>query len=377
MVRAALDQILKSHGFRSSRRSQDFLRYVVERTLEGHADALKERTIGIDVFGRSSSYDPSDDATVRVKAGEVRKRLGLYYASEGRPDEIRIDLPHGAYVPEFHRIEAPVALEIKHPELAVARGGVRRWAIALALLVVLAVAAAIAWFETRPPSTVVDQFWAPVLHGSAPVLLSTAYVPVYGVDPKMAPERPTKLDDFVLLTDQFVGGGDLLAVTRISAMLDRMHRPFRVKIGNDVSFQDLRAAPAVLIGYSYTRWRDISKELRFFIDAESRPRIVTDNGKPTEWSLPNLPADRRTSEDYAIVTRVFHPDTQAMLVEVAGITQYGTEAGADMISNPELLAEALHDAPKGWQNKNLQLVLHVKVISGTPASPKVVKTYFW
>jgi hypothetical protein len=247
----------------------------------------------------------------------------------------------------------------------------------LGIAVMLAIAAGVAWLATRPESTVVDQFWAPVLHGSAPVLLSTAYVPVYGVDPKMAPERPTKLEDFVLLTDQFVGGGDMLAVTRIAGMLNRMQRPFRVKIGSDVSFQDLRAAPAVLIGYSYTRWRDISKELRFFIDAESRPRMVTDNGKPTQWSLPNLPADRRTSEDYAIVTRVFHPDTQAMLVEVAGITQYGTEAGADMISNPELLAEALRDAPQGWQNKNLQLVLHVKVIGGAPASPKVVKTYFW
>jgi len=376
LVRAALNQVLQSQGFRASRRSQDFLRYVVERTLEGQADALKERTIGIDVFGRSSSYEPSDDATVRVKAGEVRKRLGLYYASEGRLDEIRIDLPHGAYVPEFHRVEAPAEVEIKPPEISEARAGGPRWAIPLGIAAVL-VAAAAAWFATRPASTVVDQFWAPVLHGSAPVLLSTAYVPVYGVDPRMAPERPTKLEDFVLLTDQFVGGGDMLAVTRISSMLNRMHRPFRVKIGSDVSFQDLRTAPAVLIGYSYTRWRDISKELRFFIDAESRPRMVTDNGKPTEWSLPNLPADRRTGEDYAIVTRVFHPDTQAMLVEVAGITQYGTEAGADMISNPELLAEALHDAPQGWQNKNLQLVLHVKVIGGAPASPKVVKTYFW
>ena len=377
LVRTALDHVLQSQGFRSSRRSQEFLRYVVERTLEGQADALKERSIGIDVFGRSSSYDPSDDATVRVKAGEVRKRLGLYYASEGPPDEVRIDLPHGAYVPEFHRVEVTAAAEMKHPEPAEAGGGWPRWAMPLGIAVMLAIAAGVAWLATRPESTVVDQFWAPVLHGSAPVLLSTAYVPVYGVDPKMTPERPTKLEDFVLLTDQFVGGGDMLAVTRISGMLNRMHRPFRVKIGSDVSFQDLQTAPAVLIGYSYTRWRDISKELRFFIDAESRPRMVTDNGKPTQWSLPNLPADRRTSEDYAIVTRVFHPDTQAMLVEVAGITQYGTEAGADMISNPELLAEALRDAPQGWQNKNLQLVLHVKVIGGAPASPKVVKTYFW
>jgi hypothetical protein len=312
-----------------------------------------------------------------VKAGEVRKRLGLYYATEGRQDAIRIDLPHGAYVPEFHPVEPHAAGVVKHSEKVAPLAVQRLWAIPLGIVLMLAVAAAVAWFATRPASTVVDQFWAPVLHGAAPVLLSTAYVPVYGVDPKMAPERPTKLEDFVLLTDQFVGGGDMLAVSRISGMLNRMHRPFRVKIGSDVAFQDLRTAPAVLIGYSYTRWRDISKELRFFIDAESRPRMVTDNSKPTQWSLPNLPADRRTAEDYAIVTRVFHPDTQAMLVEVAGITQYGTEAAADLITNPELLAEALHDAPQGWQNKNLQLVLHVKVISGTPASPKVVKTYFW
>lgn len=378
LVRAALNQVLQSQGFRSSKRSQDFLRYVVERTLEGHPDTLKERTIGIDVFGRSSAYDPSDDATVRVKAGEVRKRLGLYYATEGRQDAIRIDLPHGAYVPEFHPVDPHEATgAVQHAGTAALPSARRLWSIPLGVVLMLAVAAAVAWFATRPASTVVDRFWAPVLHGAAPVLLSTAYVPVYGVDPKMAPERPTKLEDFVLLTDQFVGGGDMLAVSRISGMLNRMHRPFRVKIGSDVAFQDLRTAPAVLIGYSYTRWRDISKELRFFIDAERRPRMVTDNSKPTEWSLPNLPADRRTAEDYAIVTRVFHPDTQAMLVEVAGITQYGTEAAADLITNPELLAEALHDAPQGWQNKNLQLVLHVKVISGTPASPKAVKTYFW
>ena len=371
--------MLQSHGFRASRRSQDFLRYVVERTLDGQAESLKERTIGIDVFGRAAAYDPSDDATVRVKAGEVRKRLGLYYAAEGQQDEIRIELPAGTYVPEFIRMETPAVLSESTtvPEAVQPRPSAIRkvFPMLVVFLVVLAVGAI--WIKTRAPSTVVDQFWAPVLRGSAPLLLSTAYVPVYGVDPKMAPERPTRFEDFVLLNDQFVGGGDLIAVDRISAMLNRTHHPYRLKIGSDVSFQDLRTAPAVIIGYSYTRWREISKDLRFFIDAERRPRMVTDNGKATEWSLPELPPDRRTMEDYAIVTRVFHPDTQAMLVEVAGITQYGTEAAADLITSTEYLAEALHDAPKGWQNKNLQLVLHVKVISGTPASPKVVATYFW
>src|SRR5689334_20918735 len=92
-VREELNRVLASHEFRSSKRSQEFLRYVVDHTLRGHGDLLKERTIGIDVFGRQTDYDPSDDATVRVKAGEVRKRLGLYYAEQGSGDPVRIELP--------------------------------------------------------------------------------------------------------------------------------------------------------------------------------------------------------------------------------------------------------------------------------------------
>jgi hypothetical protein len=101
-VREELSRVLSCHEFRLSKRSQDFVRYVVEHTLSGREDMLKERTIGIEVFGRSTSYEPSDDATVRVKAGDVRKRLGLYYAEEGARNPVRIELPPGTYVPEFH-----------------------------------------------------------------------------------------------------------------------------------------------------------------------------------------------------------------------------------------------------------------------------------
>src|ERR1700722_2659734 len=104
-VREELNRVLSCHEFRSSKRSQDFLRYVVEHTLAGHADILKERTIGIEVFGRSTSYEPSDDATVRVKAGDVRKRLGLYYSEQGAQNPLRIELPAGTYVPEFRRAD--------------------------------------------------------------------------------------------------------------------------------------------------------------------------------------------------------------------------------------------------------------------------------
>src|SRR4051794_36349881 len=101
VVRRQLDRIFGSAEFASSKRCQEFLRYVVDKTLAGHADDLKERTIGIELLGRPTSYEPSTDATVRVKAGEVRKRLHIYYSGPGAADELRIDLPPGGYVPDF------------------------------------------------------------------------------------------------------------------------------------------------------------------------------------------------------------------------------------------------------------------------------------
>jgi hypothetical protein len=375
-VRDELARVLASQEFRTSRRSQEFLRYVVENTLAGRTDTLKERTIGIDVFARPASYDPADDATVRVKAGEVRKRLDRYYATEGRGDSLHIDLPAGTYIPEFRAVSPPD--EKDHPAVSGQPAKRRSWAV-LAILGAVVVVAAALFFLLRPrrPETTLDQFWAPMLQGSQPVLLSAAYVPVYALDRRPGETGPPRLNEFTLLTDQFVGGGDLMAVSRLGSLLSRMNQRWQVKIGSDVSFADLRTSPTVLVGYSYTRWKEISRELRYFIDADQRPLTVTDNGKPTAWTLPHVGLDRRTDEDYAIVSRVFHPETRAMLLEIAGATQYGTNAAAELVSRPELMAEALRTAPSGWQRKNLQLVLHVRVISGTPASPNVVATYFW
>ena len=386
-IREELNRVLASHEFRTSKRSRDFLRYVVENTLSGHAAMLKERTIGIEVFGRPTSYDPSDDATVRVKAGEVRKRLGLYYAAQGANNPVRIELPSGTYVPEFHQgVGQPAAAatgggaanETAAPAATVsvpARYRPGHFGLALGAIGI-AVAAALGWWIAHPAPTPIDEFWAPVLRGNSPVLVCAAYVPVWST-PNVKPGQTARLEDFIPLTDQFVGGGDLIATSRLSAMLMRLKRPYRVKVGNDVSFPDLRTGPAILVGYSYTRWREISSQMRYFIDGSRDPISITDNGKPTEWALPGLPPDRRTNEDYAIVSRVFHPDTHAMLVELAGMTQYGTDAAGDLVTNADLMAEALRGAPAGWQRKNLQMVLHVKVIGGAPSSPKVLKTHFW
>jgi hypothetical protein len=99
MIRAQLDLLVRDEVFRSSRRSVAFLRYVVEQTLNGSANQIKERTIGVEVFGRQPTYDTNLDHIVRTAATELRKRLAIYYGDEKHRAELRMGLIPGSYVP--------------------------------------------------------------------------------------------------------------------------------------------------------------------------------------------------------------------------------------------------------------------------------------
>ena len=96
-IRAQLDRLLASRGFAGAGRLSRFLRYVVERTLAGEGDEVKEYVVGVEVFDRREPYDPRVDSIVRVEAGRLRSKLDEYYIGEGADDEIRISLPRGGY----------------------------------------------------------------------------------------------------------------------------------------------------------------------------------------------------------------------------------------------------------------------------------------
>lgn len=101
-LRSALELVISSDAFAGSKRCQDFLRLVVKHALAGELDALRERMIGVEMFGRPADYDTSNDAVVSVTATEVRKRLAQYYREAAITPVVRIELPPGSYVPEFH-----------------------------------------------------------------------------------------------------------------------------------------------------------------------------------------------------------------------------------------------------------------------------------
>src|SRR5688572_16562734 len=102
-VRLQLKRLIDSPFFKTSKRCRQFLECVIEHSLGNAPEPLKERTLGVHVFGRQPTYDTAADPIVRVTAGEVRRRLGQYYGEEAHHGELRVELPAGSYAPLYSR----------------------------------------------------------------------------------------------------------------------------------------------------------------------------------------------------------------------------------------------------------------------------------
>lgn len=149
-IRRELEEVLKSVGFARNERLSCFLRFLVERHLEGRDHELKESVIGTEVFGRKADYSPKSDPIVRTEARRLRQRLHQYYEGNGTKGAVRIDVPRGGYVPEIHTAESePIesaSVQEKHlPQYA------KWWPVVLACagLTVLAAVLGFAGFESR------------------------------------------------------------------------------------------------------------------------------------------------------------------------------------------------------------------------------------
>src|SRR5580704_3076339 len=111
-IRAAVERIVASSGFRRSPQLVAFLRFVVESVLSGKAEYIKSYTIGIEALRRGEGFDPQIDPIVRVEAGRLRRALARYYAGEGAQRSVTIEIPLGSYVPRFCRCKnhRPIAV---------------------------------------------------------------------------------------------------------------------------------------------------------------------------------------------------------------------------------------------------------------------------
>jgi hypothetical protein len=394
-VLAELERILGSPLFRASRRCQSLLRRITEQTVAGDFDSLKERPLGVEVFGRSADYDTSQDPVVRASAAEIRKKLAQYYQEPRHESETRIELPPGSYLAEFHFNPA------KPPTPAIAAVNPKRRNRMLAGIAMVACAGALIFAaNVAIPNwhrSDLDDLWGPVLKTPGTVLvcvgLQAAYnlrsakaqdeiqgiIPPSGNNPARPPIRE---DDLVLLPDRYVALDDALCLVRLTSLLERYRKPYRVRAQRSTSFADLRDTPAVLIGAFDNPWTlRTADQLRFTFtkDSEQDTGMVHDSQHPenTAWKLVKYWPNWDVPVDYAIVTRMVDTTTDRPVIIAAGLTQYGTIGAGEFLSNQEYFSEVAKGLPKDWQRKNLQIVLSVPVVNRISGRPRILATHVW
>jgi hypothetical protein len=388
---AQVERLLVSTAFRTSKRCISFLRFAAEHALKGQTDILKERQLGVELFGRPPGYDTNEDTIVRNTAGEVRKRLAQYYQEPGRESELRVELPVGTYVPHF---TVPAA---KPEEVPVQVFWKRRpWVIGEAIAG-LAIAAAIVTYLVWPQSPV-DAFWAPVTRTPGPVLicLGTPLAfnfssPVqFKVEEQISAPNWRELHandtlpmrDLLPMPSRYITLLDAIVLSRITSVLSEKSKPFHIRGVKATSFTDIRENATVLIGAFSNDWTlKLDSEMRYYFWSDPVTHIggIRDRQNPSNqsWTLPPAWPEWNLNEDYAIVSRVFARDAGRVVVTAAGISQYGTNAAGEFVTNPDYLREALKLAPKEWKHQNLEFVLGTKIVAGVPGPPRILASHFW
>lgn len=431
-IAETLEHILRSPRFKDSQQLQSLLRYVVDEGLKGNDDTLKERMIGIYVFGRRPDYDTTDDPIVRSRMGSLRKRLVQYYEGQAGNDAgVQIVIPNGTYRPTFlfrsvPRSKSADAVPVEESCSRLSSSGVTRtvstlgtspvivpapvesltsppsvprktWcyrfaALGLVTVIVLFVAW---WFFLRPVSAL-DALWAPIVKGKQPIYVYTGTMPVFEPEspadeassetdlywPVRVPEPPSvdlpkEGPNQVFSYGEGMLTGSAYADIRVSAFLNKYNRPPVLRSGANLPYMDLKGSPLILIGSFDNYWtRVMNENLPFYFDRGFG--IRERNGAQRRWHNP-LKAEMtpRMMEDHALIFRVMDSKAGAPVLAIAGLSTCGTHAAADFVTDPAQL-QGLRDLPRAaLLSKNFELVLHATLVNCAPTSVEVVASKVW
>jgi hypothetical protein len=393
-----LERLLTSPAFRNSKRCSDLLTYLVHRALDDSgAGPIKERTVGIEVFGRGPQYDTSTDHVVRSMASEIRKRLAQYYMEPEHETELRIDVPSGSYaarfrLPSVNPLREPASISIAEkivepPPPEARRARPRLVAILTVSAAVVLAALGTGMLSSDRSGSTLDRFWRPVLSPANPVLLCIGNLEwpresVQGDARQADPttDRSMTLEGFHSKNSQKVFLDDAITLAKVAGLLQVKGQRFRIMSHSSATFDDLQNSPAVLIGLRSNFWTSsLISQLPFSVERQAHTLIVRDKRNPSrhDWSIDISAPYLETTRDYALVVRVLNPKTGQMVVTAAGLTAYGTLAAGEFITNPAQLKKLEAYAPEDWEHKNLAIVLSTDVIKASVGSPEVVAANVW
>lgn len=415
-----MNRLLETSHFSNSRRYPALFRFIVEETLEGRGQFLKERLLGVQVFGRPAHYDTATDPIVRVTIAEIRKRIAQYYHEEAHELEMRIELTPGSYEPEF-RPRKPLTLEIVgsssdlgtivlepklsepalYPVEALPALSSKRFSrvgfywLGGAGLAAIAVSSWLSWGWAHPSA--LDELWAPVLANHRTITfclpsgvakddgataIAAGVLPANTPDtkPSVQPSRNSTFLDYETLGENVVFS-DVLATLHISNLLSAHGHDFRYRLTSSTTLDDLRQGPNILIGGLDNRWTlSAVAPLRFhFVGADRDQFWIVDSKEPTkrDWGLNLKLQYGAINRDYAIIARIHDDATGQVEVIVAGIGMSGTAAAGEFLTDPVQAKELQLRIGPHFRDHDFEAILSTDVVNGVAGAPKILKTAVW
>jgi hypothetical protein len=430
ILRRHLQEIIEGAAFRGSHRSGQFLKHIVEQAIAGNFDSLKERAIGIELFGRSPSYDTSEDAIVRVTASDVRKRLLQHYGKYGTASEIRLSLPSGSYIPEVRRDSQPIeplatpvvappdpvlpnaadqtlvrALD-ETPQLAprpqtVGSLRISKWVIFGVLLVGLNVAAWVLFWnhssriEPRASSILP---WSGLFRstGSTKVITSDSNIekierlsgePISLSDyanQQYIPNPSALPPEILRFCKDFLRGDlaptvDLGVVARIAALAQTSSSKIDVRGAREIRLSDVYTDDNfIFLGSPRSNpWASLFNDQLDFQFVLGDQREIIRNVRPRSTEKPfyvPTAGGYATGQSFATISFIGNPGRSGQVLLLAGANAEGTAATGELVTDGERLSTELKScgiSPSG-PIRHFQLLLALNTMAGSPSDVKVI-----
>jgi hypothetical protein len=421
-----LKEVIEGEAFKGSHRSGQFLTYIVEESIAGRFAGLKERIIGVKLFGRVPSYDTGEDAIVRVTASDVRKRLLQHYGKYGVTSEFRISLPLGSYIPEITREPQetashrnPVAIPevpVTTPEPVTAphivgpietpaprsRRGVRWLYFGVLVIGFNAVMWGIFWnhFSRASSAPVSILPWAAFFQSPRATKLITSDPNI--VEIQEVTGSTVSLSDYAnqrfipnvsslspqvisfcrdILRGDKAAAVDARVIAYIAELAQIASKKINVQVARNVRLSDLYADENFIFMGSprsnlWTTLFNDQLDFRFLWDDESHQEIIRNvHPRPGESSS-YVPTAKgwATGQSFATISFVQNPGKDGQVLILAGANGEGTEATGELITNGPRLSAALQGCGISSPQpvRHFQLLLRLNTMAGSPSNVDVL-----
>ncbi|WP_158788268.1 hypothetical protein [Granulicella sp. L46] len=254
----------------------------------------------------------------------------------------------------------------------------------------------------RSPAWTLKAFWLPASVATKPILICLPRPIVYRPSEKLydkyqqmhpnafatrearrdqiLPLLPTdtiQWGDMVPVRNSGPGIGAVVAAVNISKLLTEQGIRFELRFGEEATYADMRDSPVVIIGAINTDWATQLTSGSDFVFDETRgaPNIYETAGAKRVWRMEKN--DGIITRDYGLITRQLSGKTGQFLVQVAGISHFGTEAASEFLANEKDLTNVLQARSINLQKKNFQIVVSTDITDGMAGPPHVVAVGTW